>query len=143
MLKKISVLLIIFSVFFLSQVCLAAPKINDLTASVAKEGGYDTPQSSTALSESVGQIIKVVLGFVGVIFLGLTVYAGIIWMTATGNEEKITTATNILKASVVGLIIVVSAYSITYFVTKRLVGAATTSTTKPVGGTQDTVKWSW
>lgn len=112
---------------------MAAPNINELTGKVAGAGGYETNVTDTSLSQSVGQVIKIVLGFVGVIFLVLTVYAGILWMTASGNEEKVTTATNILKASVVGLVIVVSAYSITYFVTKKLAGATSKTTQQPVG----------
>ena len=118
-----SLLLIILAVLFLGRVSLAAPDIGikDLTSKVAEGGGYETGGvTDTSLSQSIGQVIKVVLGFVGVIFLVLTVYAGILWMTASGNEERVTTATNILKAAVVGLVIVVAAYSITYFVTKKV-----------------------
>lgn len=64
----------------------------------------------------VGVIIGVVLSFVGVIFLILTIYAGYLWMTASGNEEQIKKAQNILRNSIVGLIIVLSAYAITAFI---------------------------
>jgi len=89
----------------------------DLSQDIAQKSGYETSGITTAtLSETVGRIIKIVLGFLGIIFLTLTVYAGVLWLTSAGNEEKVTKATGILKTSVVGLIIIIAAYSITYFV---------------------------
>ncbi|TSC83677.1 MAG: Uncharacterized protein G01um101413_947 [Parcubacteria group bacterium Gr01-1014_13] len=87
----------------------------DLSQEIAQKSGYGSATANT-LSETVGKIIKVVLGFLGVIFLALTVYAGVLWMTAGGNEEQVTKAMGIIKTSVIGLIIIVAAYSITYFV---------------------------
>ena len=87
----------------------------DLSQDIAQKSGYGSATGNT-LSETVGKIIKIVLGFLGIIFLALTVYAGVLWMTAAGNEEKVTKALDILKTSVIGLIIIVAAYSITYFV---------------------------
>ena len=89
----------------------------DLTQDIAKKSGYQTSGvTSATLSQTIGKIIKAVLGFLGVIFLALTVYAGVLWMTAGGNEEQVTKAMGIIKTSVIGLIIIVAAYSITYFV---------------------------
>ena len=87
--------------------------------------------NKTGLSDNLGTtvatVIKAVLALVGTIFLVLTIYAGILWMTAQGNEEQVTKAVGIIKASVIGLIIIMSAYAITYFVTKSLGGAGGTS----------------
>jgi len=91
----------------------------DLSQQIAEKSGYGSATGST-LSETVGKIIKAVLGFLGTIFLALTVYAGVLWMTAAGNEEKVTKAMGILKTSVIGLIIIVAAYSITYFVVENV-----------------------
>jgi hypothetical protein len=91
----------------------------DLSQDIAQKSGYGSATGST-LSETVGRIIKIVLGFLGIIFLALTVYAGALWMTAAGNEEKVTKALDILKTSVIGLIIIIAAYSITYFVVENV-----------------------
>ncbi len=72
------------------------------------------------LAGTVGTVVKGILGLTGTIFLLLTVYAGILWMTAQGSEEQIKKATDIIKACTIGLIITLSAYSITYFVTNRV-----------------------
>ncbi len=73
------------------------------------------------LSTTIAAVIKAVLALVGTIFLVLTIYAGILWMTAQGEEDKVTKAKDIIKASVIGLIVIMSAYAITAFVTSRLV----------------------
>ena len=60
-------------------------------------------------------IIRFLLNLIGLILVGLNVYAGFLWMTAGGNEEQITKAKALLRNGVIGLIIVLSAYSITLF----------------------------
>lgn len=71
----------------------------------------------------VGGLIKVVIGLLGIIFLVLTVYAGFTWMTAAGDPKKVDKAKGILTTSVVGLVIVLAAYTITDFVIQSLLGA--------------------
>lgn len=68
----------------------------------------------------IGVIIGVILSFLGVIFLLLIIYGGFLWMTAAGNEEKVTKAKKIIQNSIVGLIIVIAAYAITVFVGTQL-----------------------
>jgi len=84
---------------------------------------------SSDLGTSVATVIKTILALVGTIFLILTIYAGILWMTAQGEEEKVTKAKEIIKASIIGLVVIMSAYAITFFVTSRLVGVAGTVNT--------------
>jgi hypothetical protein len=68
----------------------------------------------------IGKIIQIVLSFVGVIFFILIIYAGFLWMTAGGNEEQVTKAKKLITSAAVGLIIVISAYAITYFILSQL-----------------------
>ncbi len=77
----------------------------------------------TDLLTIIGTIINVALGFLGVIFLLLTVYAGFLWMTAQGNEEQTTKAKGILTTAIVGLIITLAAYSIASFVVNQVSNA--------------------
>ncbi len=116
--------LLAISAFFLAgaDVVLAGPlsgALNNLDKAVG-------PQSGTGLSGdlagTVGLIINAVLSVVGTIFLVLTIYAGVLWMTAAGEEEKVTKSKSIIKASIIGLIVIMSAYAITAFVTARLGG---------------------
>lgn len=71
----------------------------------------------------IAQIIYVALGLLGTIFIVLTVYAGFLWMTAGGNEDNISKAKKILMASVIGLLIILVSYSITWFVFNAITGA--------------------
>lgn len=75
----------------------------------------------------VGRIISVALGLLGIIAVCLILYAGFMWMTAGGNEEKVATAKKTIMSAVIGLVIIMSAYAITRFVIGELF-AATTNT---------------
>ena len=71
----------------------------------------------------VATVISAVLGLLGVIFIVLMVYAGFLWMTARGNEDQVKKAVGIIQTAIIGLIIVIAAYSITYFVFNALGGS--------------------
>jgi len=68
-------------------------------------------------------VINVVLGFLGIIAVGLILYAGFKWMTAGGSEDKITEARKLLVAGVIGLIIILAAFAIANFVLTQLIRA--------------------
>ncbi len=72
-----------------------------------------------SLEDIIGTVIYAVLNFVGVIFLGLIIYGGFLWMTARGNEQQVEKAKNILERAVIGLVIVLAAYAISYFLISR------------------------
>ena len=84
----------------------------------------DTSAEPKNPAEIVGSIIGIVLSVLGVIAVILILYSGFIWMTAAGNTEKIDKAKKILGNAIVGLIIILMAYSITYFVTTKLLEAS-------------------
>lgn len=69
---------------------------------------------------TITQIISVALGLLGIILLVLILYAGFLWMTAAGEEDKIKKAKDILSAAIIGLAIILSAYAITRFVSYNL-----------------------
>lgn len=77
----------------------------------------------------VANIVKVVLGFVGIILAILVISAGYKWMTASGNEENITEAKETLTRAVIGLLIILMAWGITEFVTSCLFKATGDGTT--------------
>jgi hypothetical protein len=51
------------------------------------------------------------------------IYGGYRWMMASGREEEVQKAKDTIKAAIIGLIIVLSAYTITYFISRSLEGA--------------------
>jgi hypothetical protein len=90
-----------------------------LTSSVGSTAyGVSAPQSLTVI---IGRIINTALGFLGVVFLFLVLYAGFLWMTAQGEEKQVTKAKDIMKQAVVGLIVIVAGFAISNFVMGSLV----------------------
>jgi hypothetical protein len=83
----------------------------------------DEDVTGATFARTIARIVQVILGFLGVIFLVLVLYAGFLWMTAAGNEEKIKKAKDIMIAAVIGVAIILSAYAITYFVIDNLLRA--------------------
>ncbi len=73
--------------------------------------GYsESPSSLGSLLTNVGTTIAIIAG---ILLFGMFIYAGIIWLTAQGNEDQVEKAQKILSNAVVGLVIVVAAYFIT------------------------------
>jgi Zn-dependent protease with chaperone function len=73
--------------------------------------------------ETAVKIINVALGFLGIIAVIIVLYGGFMWMTAGGNEERITKAKQILTAGVIGLVIIIMAWAIARFVVETLIEA--------------------
>ena len=84
--------------------------------------GYASGIFSGGLEVGVGTIIGAVLSLIGVIFLVLLIFGGIQWMIAGGNEESVKKAQNTIKNSITGLVVVLLAYAITYFIVSRFSG---------------------
>lgn len=90
--------------------------LNKTASSVsAFRGQTNNSYDSNFLASKAGQIISLVLSFVGVVFLVLMIYAGISWMTSNGNEQTVSTAKNIIINSTIGIIIVFAAYALISF----------------------------
>ncbi len=124
--KKITAIAINFFSFLLAPLALAqsaAPAdkktlrdaFGPVFTNLAQKSGYNTGTSFTSI---LGAVISLILSVLGVIFIVLIVYGGILWMTAAGNDERAKKAGDILKQSAIGLIIVVAAYILTYFLIK-------------------------
>ncbi len=70
----------------------------------------------TTVPGVIGGIIKIALGFLGIVFFFLVLYAGFIWMTSMGSSEKVEQAKGIIEGAAIGLILVIAAYAIATFV---------------------------
>lgn len=89
----------------------------------AGQAGYGS-QAQGDLGVLVGNLITGLLGVLGLVFVVLIVYAGIMYMTAAGNEDKVKKAKQLIIQAVIGLVIIVLAYAISNFV----IGALLTAT---------------
>lgn len=68
----------------------------------------------------VGRIITIALGFLGVIAVVIIILAGFKWMTAGGNEDKVSEAKKLMGAGVIGLVIILMAWAIAGFIFNSL-----------------------
>ena len=59
-------------------------------------------------------VIEAFLGLLAIIFIILIILGGYGWMMAGGDESKVTAAKERIKQAIIGLIITVSAYAITF-----------------------------
>lgn len=110
-----------------------APQLHAQVEPGAIEGNLDAVQASSGLGdkpleETLGLLINVLLGLLGIIFLVLVIWAGFLWMTAGGDEKKVGKAKSILITAVIGLVILLSAYAISSFVLDQLVSATGSGT---------------
>ncbi len=89
---------------------------------VATQGGYQQGASPQNLLPTViGSIIQTALGLLGAIFIILIVIGGYIWMTASGNDQKMEKAKNYISRAIIGLIITFSAWAIWYFILQKII----------------------
>jgi len=99
-------------------------------AAIADEGPWNEWMSNTIINtpvkpnaDLIGIIFKAIqyiLAFLGVVAVVIILYAGFMWMTAGGNDEKVGKAKKILIAGVIGMVIILLAYAIATFVIERL-----------------------
>lgn len=118
-----SLFLFVFSFFLVSgmlTIASADETLDGLNKTAGQIGAFKDSISDTSAKNFIqtraGQIVGVVLSFVGVVFLVLTIYAGIMWMTAAGNSQQVDKAKGMLINSIIGLVIIFAAYAITAFV---------------------------
>ncbi|HNU96169.1 MAG TPA: hypothetical protein PKH95_02070 [Candidatus Magasanikbacteria bacterium] len=122
----------------MSKIILLVSFVSCLAVSVVfAQGGLEEAGSisglvSTSISQqktipgAIGLILGQATIYLGIIFFLLIVYAGFLWMSASGAEAKVEKAKGILIAAVTGLVIVLSAYAIVNFVFGNVLNVAAT-----------------
>ncbi len=135
LLKKITAfavfMMFLMPVFFVAVPVNAGAATGPITSDQLFGDGYVNPadvQDATGLGdrdprEIAAAVIRVMLGFLGIIAVLIILYAGFLWMTAAGNDDKITQAKGMMSAGVIGLIIILAAFGIATFVMNALVDA--------------------
>ena len=84
--------------------------------------GNDTPDD---IRYTIIRFINIALLLLSVIFLVLVLIAGFRYMTAAGNEEHVKTALKQITQAVIGLVIVLSAWGISFWILVRVQSAIT------------------
>jgi uncharacterized membrane protein YbhN (UPF0104 family) len=91
----------------------------------AIDTGLDTTANEAGLTkmelvEIIGNIVYIVLGLLGVIFILLLIYGGFMRMTAQGDPTKITKSTGIITSATIGVAIILASFTITAFILSRV-----------------------
>ena len=100
--KKALIGLLTLSVLLLPSVAFGQLTIDQSLAGTFGLGNAD-------LQETVIQIVQWVLSLLGFIAVIMVLYGGFVWLTSSGNEEKVAQAKKIISAAIIGLIIVLLA----------------------------------
>ena len=132
----------IFSLLLLSvflSVPVQAGYYDDLETQLSATAGAEgaTFQAAADPRSIVAKVISVGAGFMGIIFTGMVFYAGFLWLSSGGNEEKVGKAKKIIIYSTIGAVLCLSAWSISYFVMSAWDVA---TTTVPING--ETLDWN-
>lgn len=101
--------------------------LDQLNAAAGSGGANIAGSGPTDPRMIAATIIRASLGLIGIIFVVLIIYAGFLWMTAGGEEEKASKAKKLIMDGVMGLAIILSAYAITTFVIKLVLGKSNSS----------------
>lgn len=114
--------------------------ITDKSSSLTSSLGLSAAVTPTAVALS---LINAALSLLGTVSLVLLIYGGFLWVWARGNSEQIDKAKEIVRGTVIGLIIVFASLGITqyvFFTVGDITGATTANETSTEGShTTDTV----
>ncbi len=94
-----------------------AEKIKGRGDSFGEGVGFASEQTP---GKTIAFLIEAFLGLLGIIFIIIIIVAGVRWMIAGGDEEKVRKSRSMITRSIIGLLIVIAAYSITFFVFNHL-----------------------
>ena len=81
----------------------------------AKFGTQDTDARIVAAS-----FVKIFLGFLGIVFVILLIFAGFKYMTARDNAEEVKKALTTIRYAIIGIVLILVAWSIAVYVTDTL-----------------------
>jgi len=124
--SKTALLVVIFCFFAFALLPVNLSHANGLPEPEAP-AATATDDSSTTKTKTINTSAGLKDVVVGVLFFVMVVYAGFLWMTAAGNEERITKAKNIFSGALIGLIIVMTAYVLVDYVFEILQRSITSS----------------
>lgn len=97
-------LILLIVAAFTAQTCLADTSIVDTSNPNYATGNYDLND----IRNYAVYIMNLILSLVGVISLLLFVYGGITFLTSAGNQTTVKKGMDIIKAAVIGIILVFS-----------------------------------
>lgn len=98
----------------------STPVQNIVSESLGETASNSGVQTTTSIPTLIGNAINALFAIVGVVFLGMAIIGGILWMMAGGSEEKVHRAKGFIVGGINGLIIMFMSYAMVYFVLQAL-----------------------
>ncbi len=95
---------------------MAGPALADDYGLNETAKGAGIYKENPSVAGTVGTITGYALSLIGILFFGLMLYGGFLWMIAKGDESQVKKALEIIIDAVIGLLIVGAAYIITSLV---------------------------
>lgn len=80
------------------------------------------PLSANSIPELAGQMIRGLLGVSGALALFFLVWGGIMWMTSSGNSERVKKGRDSIVWAILGLVVIFVSYIVINFVFDVLKG---------------------
>ncbi len=110
--------LLLFPIATFAQLSKGKTELDKVAKNLGDAGTKELP-------ELIGNMINVLLSVLGIFFVVVVVYAGFLYLSAGGEEDKVKKAKKLLGQAVIGIVIILLAYSISAFV----IGSLTSVTT--------------
>lgn len=105
--QKIAAAIIAFGIFALPASLFAQELQN-----IGESAGF----GGVSIFAIVANIIRVIIGLLGIVMLGLMIYSGIMWMTAGGDDEKVLKAKQTMIRAIIGFAVVLMSMAFVTFI---------------------------
>lgn len=126
-------MVVIFTSSFFTHDALAQAFNEDLNLEINNQSavylGASGFEPGTIEHTFVG-IVYFALTFSGVALVAIIVYGGYLWLTAAGNDEQIKKAKDVIKSAIIGIVIILSGYAVSYAIIKAASFAITGKVTE-------------
>jgi len=95
--------------------------LNTQTNAAAGEqgAGYGAAQDPRAVA---ARLVQAFLGIIGILLLGYIIYGGSLIFMSGGSEDKVSEGKKVIQHAIIGLVLILSAYSVTIFVSQMVQG---------------------
>ena len=118
----------IFGIIFSADISLAQTTEESINTDTFLLSDLSNEENGLVLGKGdirlvIAKIIRAFFALLGIIFVVLVLYAGYTIMLSGGEEAKVTKGKLILKNAVIGLLIILSAFTITQFIINALADA--------------------
>ena len=117
----------IIGVIILSFGLINAPVFAETGDEACQELGGDYPElcgggDETTLQNTVGNVLNVVYGLVGILAVIFIIIGGFKYTTSQGEPGKVQQAKNTIMYALIGLVVTLSAFAITQFALSAMGG---------------------